>query len=147
MKKKLIGILIIMLLTIPFIQSSMAKITLSNEKEIFEDCYVEVTGSVVPVSGNLFQYLMFKHFYIRPYRDDRAFVFLWHIQWMEPDVTVKIFTEENGELLWEDTGLTGVWGMRLFWYNGIYTNDGSTDDKLIVNLQGNVKRVTAFIGE
>ena len=147
MKTKLIGILIIMLLTIPVLQSCMAKTTFGNEKEIFEDCYVEVTGSVVPVSGNLFQYLMFKHFYIRPYDDDRAFVFLWHIQWMEPDVTVKIFTEENGELLWEDTGLTGVWGMRLFWYNGIYTNDGSTDDKLIVNLQGNVKRVTAFIGE
>jgi len=147
MKKKLIGILIIMLLTIPFLQSPVAKTTLANEKEVFEDCYVEVTGTVVPVSGNLFKYLMFKHFYIRPYGDERAFVFLWHIQWLEPDVTVKIFTEENGELLWQDIGLNGVWGMRLFWYNGIYTNNGSSDDQLVVNLNGNVKRVTVFIGE
>jgi len=147
MKKKMIGILIIMLLTIPFLQSSMAKTTLGNEKKVFEDCYLEVTGTVVPVSGNLFQYLMFKYFYIRPHGDERAFVILWHIQWIEPDVTVKIFADKNGELLWEDTGLIGVWGMRLFLYSGIYTNDGSTDDQLVVNLQGDVKRVTVFFGD
>ena len=147
MRKKVIGIIIGMLLITLIIPSLSATPTFANEKEVFRDCYLEVTGTVVPVSGNLFQYLMFKHFYIRPYGDERAFVLLWLIQWIEPDVTVTIYTEENGEILWQDTGLTGVWGMRLFWYKGIYTNEGSTEDQLVVNLEGTAKLVVAYIGE
>jgi hypothetical protein len=147
MRKKLVGIIFVMLLTTMILPSISATPAIGNEKKIFRNCYVEVTGTVVPVSGNLIQYLMWKHFYIRPHGDERAFVFLWHIQWMEPDVTVTIYTEENGDILWEDTGLTGVWGMKLFWYYGIYTNEGSTDDQLVINLQGNAKVVIAYIGE
>ena len=58
---------------------------------------------------------------------------------MEPNVAVTIYAEKNGDILWQDTGLTGVWGMRLLLYSGIYTNEGSTEDQLIVNLQGNAK--------
>jgi len=144
MKKKIIGIIIGMLLITVFIPSISATQTFGNKREVYKDCYIEVTGTVVPVSGNLINYLMFKFFFIRPYSDERAFVILWHIQWMEPDVTVTVYTEKNGEILWEDTGLIGVWGMRLFWYKGIYTNDGTTEDQLVVNLEGNAKVVTLF---
>ena len=147
MKKKIFGIFAAILCINLLIPSISAVTTFGNEKKMFEDCYIEVTGTVVPVSGNLFEYLMFKYFYIRPYHDERAFVLLWHIQWIEPEVTVTVYAEKNGEILWEDTGLTGVWGLRLFWYNGIYTNEGSTNDQLIVNLYGTAKRVTAFVGE
>ena len=147
MKKKIIGIIIGMLLITVFIPSISATQTFGNKKEVFKDCYVELTGTVVPVSGNLFQYLMFKYFYIRPYGDDRAFVLFWLIEFLEPDVEVTIYDKKGGEILWQDTGLSGVWGMKLFWFFGIYTNDGSTDDKLVVNLQGTAKKVTAFIGE
>ena len=144
MRKKMIGIIIGMLLITVFIPSISATQSLGNRGEVIRNCYIEVTGTVVPVSGNLFQYLMFKFFYIRPHSDERAFILLWHIQWMEPDVTVTIYTEKNGEILWEDTGLNGVWGMRLFWYYGIYTNEGSTEDQLVVNLEGNAKKVILF---
>ncbi|KYK21134.1 hypothetical protein AYK21_05225 [Thermoplasmatales archaeon SG8-52-2] len=117
-----------------------------NKKEVFKDCYIEATGNVEP-SGDFIKYVMFKHFWFRPYRDERAFVFLWLIEFLEPDVSVTIYTEENGDILWEDTGLTGVWGMRLFWYFGIYTNDGSTDDQLVVNLQGNAKAIIVYTEE
>ena len=147
MRKKVIGIITGMLLITLIVPSLLANPTIENEKEVFRDCYLEVTGTVVPVSGNLFQYLMFKYFYIRPFGDERAFVFYWFIQWKEPDVTVTIYTEENGEILWQDTGLAGVWGMRLFWYRGIYTNEGSSEDQLVVNLQGNAKTVVVYIGE
>ena len=147
MKKKIIGFFIVMLTIALLIPPTSAETFLGNEKKVFEDCYIEVTGTVVPVSGNLFEYLMFKYFYIRPYHDERAFVLLWHIQWIEPEVTVTIYDEKNGEILWEDTGLNGVWGLRLFWYNGIYTNEGSTHNQLVVNLYGNAKKITAFIGE
>jgi len=148
MKKKIIGIIIGMLLITLLLPSISATPTFGNKQEVFKDCYLEVTGTVVPVSGNLFQYVMFKYFYIRPFGDERAFVILWHIQWMEPDVTVTIYTEKNGDILWQDTsGPTGVWGMRLFWYYGIYTNEGSTEDQLVVNLQGNAKTVVVYAEE
>jgi steroid 5-alpha reductase family enzyme len=147
MRKKLIGLIICMLLITLLLQSVSAAPTLGNKKEIFKDCYIEATGTVEPVSGNLFQYLMFKYFYIRPYGDERAFVLLWLIEWMEPDVTVTIYSEKDGDILWEDTGLTGVWGMRQFWYYGIYTNEGSTDDQLVVNLQGNAKVIIVYTEE
>jgi len=147
MRKKMIGIIIGMLLITLLLPSISATPTFGNKKEVFKNCYIEVAGTVESVSGNLFQYLMFKHFYIRPHGDERAFVLLWLIEWREPDVTVTIYTEENGDILWQDTGLSGVWGMRLFWYNGIYTNEGSTEDQLVVNLQGNAKAVIAYTEE
>ena len=144
MRKKIIGLIIGMLLITMFLPSISAIQTFGNKKEVFKDCYIEATGDVEPSGGSLFRYVMFKYFYIRPYRDERAFVFLWLIEFLEPDVSVKIYTEKNGDILWEDTGLTGVWGMRLFWYFGIYTNEGSTEDQLVVNLQGNAKKVIVY---
>ncbi len=143
MRKKIIGIIIFLILMTQIIPTISATPTFGNKKEVFKDCYIEASGTVEPC-GDFIKYVMFKHFYIRPYRDERAFVLLWLIEFLEPDVTVTIYTEENGEVLWEDTGLTGVWGMRLFWYFGIYTNDGSTDDQLVVNLHGNAKRIIVY---
>ncbi|KYK31574.1 MAG: hypothetical protein AYK22_02465 [Thermoplasmatales archaeon SG8-52-3] len=147
MRKKIIGFFIVMLMISLLLPSISAVPTYGNKKDVFKDCYIEATGTIEKVSGNLFQYLMFKHFYIRPHGDDRAFVFLWLIEWREPDVTVTIYSEKDGDILWQDTGLTGVWGMRQFWYYGIYTNDGSTEDQLIVNLQGNAKAVIVYTEE
>lgn len=147
MKRKIIAIMILTLLVIPLIPSLSATPTFGNEKKVFRDCYIEATGDVEPSGGSLFRYVMFKHFYIRPYGDDRAFVLFWLIEFLEPDVEVTIYDEKGGEILWQDTGLTGVWGLRLFWFFGTYTNEGSTDDQLVVNLHGNAKKVTAFIGD
>jgi hypothetical protein len=146
-KKKVFGIFIIMLLMIPLIPGSASTTTFGNEKKVFTDCYIEATGDVEPSGGSLIRFVMFKWFYIRPYNDDRAFVFLWLIEFLEPDVEVTIWDEKGGDILWQDIGLTGVWGLKLFWYKGIYTNDGSSDDQLVVNLRGNAKKVTAYIGE
>jgi len=147
MRKKIIGLIIGMLFITVLLPSISAAPTFGNKKEIFKNCYIEASGEVEPVSGNLFRYLMFKYFFIRPYGDDRAFVLLWLIEWWEPEVTVTIYSEKNGEILWQDTGLIGVWGMRLFWYKGIYTNEGSTEDQLVVNLEGTAKSVVVFTEE
>jgi len=143
MRKKIVGILIVMLVLTMVLPSASANLALGNKKEIFKNCYIEATGTVEPC-GDFIQWVMFKHFYIRPYHDERAFVLLWLIEFLEPDVTVTIYSEKNGDILWEDTGLIGVWGMRLFWYYGTYTNDGSTEDSLVVNLQGNAKAIIAY---
>ena len=143
MRKEIVGIIIVMLVVTMFIPTMSATPFLRNKREIFRDCYIEATGMVEPC-GDFIRYVMFKHFYIRPYHDERAFVFLWLIEFFEPDVKVTIYSEKNGDILWEDTGLTGVWGMRLFWFYGIYTNDGSTEDKLVVNLQGTAKGIIAY---
>lgn len=147
MKKKIIGIIIVMLFIIPLLPCSTATTIFGNEKKVFKNCYIEATGDVEPSGGSLFRYVMFKFFFIRPHRDERAFVFRWLIEFIEPDVDVTIYKEKDGEILWQDTGLTGVWGMKLFWFNGIYTNEGSTDQQLVVNLQGNAKKVIVYIDE
>ena len=146
MKKKVVGLVIGMLVITMFLPSITATSMFGNEKKVFRDCYIEATGTVEPC-GDFIRYVMFKHFYIRPYRDERAFVLLWLIEFLEPEVTVTIYSEKNGDVLWEDTGLTGVWGIRLFWFFGVYTNDGSTEDQLVVNLQGNAKKIITYIGE
>ncbi len=144
MRKRIIGIIIITLFITPLLPSPSATQILGNKKEVFKDCYIEASGDIEPSGGSLFKYVMFKYFYIRPFFDERAFVLFWLIEWWEPDVTVTIYTEKNGEILWQDTGLIGVWGMSLFWYYGIYTNEGSTKDQLVVNLQGNAKTVIVY---
>ena len=144
MKKKIIALLFLMLLIVPIIPTTPATATFGNKKTVFENCYLEATGNVEPSGGSLFRYVMFKYFFIRPYGDDRAFVFLWLIEFLEPDVEVTIYSEKGGEILWQDTGLTGVWGMRLFWFKGTYTNTGSTNNQLVVNLHGNAKKIIVY---
>ena len=144
MGRKIIGMIIILLIASLLLPSILATPTFGNKKEIFKDCYIEATGDIEPSGGSLIKYVMWKNFWFRPFGDDRAFVFLWLIEWMEPDVTVTIYQEKNGEILWQDTDLIGIWGMRLIWYNGIYTNDGTTEDQLVVNLQGNAKVVIVY---
>ena len=143
MRKKIVGILVVMLVLTMVIPSASANLAFGNKKEIFRNCYIEATGTVEPC-GDFIRWVMWKHFYIRPHHDENAFVLLWLIEFLEPDVTVTIYSEKNGDILWENTGLTGVWGMRLFWYYGTYTNDGSTEDSLVVNLQGNAKAIIAY---
>jgi len=147
MKKKILGILIVMLFFIQVFPSAIATQPFGNEKKVFENCYIEATGDVEPSGGSLFRYVMFKYFFIRPHGGDSAFVLLWLIEFIEPNVEVTIYTEKDGEILWQDTGLKGVWGFKLFWFKGTYTNEGSTDDQLVVNLEGTAKKVTAHIGE
>jgi len=147
MGRKIIGLTICMLVVIMLFPSITATSTFGNKKEVFKDCYIEATGAVEPTGGSFIRYVMWKHFWFRPFGDDRAFVFLWRIAFMEPNVAVTIFAEKNGDVLWQDNGLTGIWGLTLFRFNGIYTNEGSTEDQLIVNFQGNVKVAIAYIGE
>ncbi|KYK24746.1 hypothetical protein AYK25_01580 [Thermoplasmatales archaeon SM1-50] len=147
MGKKLIEIIIGILVVILLLPSITGAATLEIKREVIKDCYIEATGPVVPVSGNLFQYLFFKRFCIRPFGDDRAFIFSAYIEWNEPEVTVTIYAEKNGEILWQDPGDIGQWGTRLFWYYGIYTDEVTTEDQLIVNFKGNAKVVIVSTGE
>ena len=147
MRRKLFGIILGTLVLTLLLPSITASFTVGNQKEIFKDCYIEATGTVEHTGSYFVRYVMWKHFWFRPYGDDRAFVFLWRIAFMEPNVTVSIYTEKNGDIIWQDVGLTGIWGLTLFWFNGIYTTEGSTEDQLIVNFQGNVKVAIAYIDE
>jgi hypothetical protein len=149
MRKKIIGIFVVMLFIIQILPSTTATPTLpfGNEKKVFKNCYIEATGDVEPAGGSFLRFVMFKCFFIRPQGGDSAFVFLWLIEFLEPNAEVTIYNEKDGEILWQDTGLTGVWGFKLFWFKGTYTNEGSTDDQLVVNLEGTAKKVTAYTGE
>lgn len=147
MRRKIIGIIGGICVAMMLIPSTTATPTFGNQKEVYKECYIEATGTIEPTGGSFIKYVMWKHFWFRPYNDDRAFVFLWRIAFMEPNVTVTIYTEKNGDILWQDAGLTGIWGLTLFWFYGSYTNEGSTQDQLIVNIQGNAKAVLTYIEE
>jgi hypothetical protein len=139
MRKTYMGLIVGMLVATLLLPSIAAVPTFGNKKDVFKDCYIEASGAVESTGSSFIKYVMWKHFWFRPYGDDRAFVLLWRIAFMEPEVTVTIYTEKNGDVLWQDTGLAGIWGLTLFWFNGIYTNDGTTEDQLIINFQGTVK--------
>ena len=150
MKKKIIVILICMLF-ISTVISSIAAIpinnskSLGNENVVFKKCYIEANGLVddMPPSNRP---LMIKIFFIRSFINDRTFALFLHIIFEEPDVEVTIYSEKDGQVLWNNENASGVWGLRLIRFNGFYT-DFTDENGFHVNLYGNAFRAIAAIGE
>ena len=137
MKTKSIGLLLCVILVLPmtlFVNAADNNTDrvypAGTTRNFFKNCYVEVTGEPS---------FMMKNFWFRPYRDDRAFVTSWVIQFdeLEDSNNIAIYSEKNGEILWDNSMETGIWALRLILYRGIYTNDITDDSPLIVNLEGN----------
>lgn len=147
MKKICMDILVGMLVVVFLLPSVTGALTIGNKKQVFKECYIEASGEVERTGSYFIRYVMWKHFWFRPYNDDRAFVLFWRVAFMEPKVSVTIYTEKNGDILWEDTEQTGIWGLWLWCYYGVYTNDGTTDDQLVIKLQGTAKVAIVYFDE
>jgi hypothetical protein len=146
MNMKIIGILISMLLIatlLPSIGAMPANTveSIGNGDKVFKNCYVEAQG-LVDSSPPHYRPLMFKIFYLRSLVNDRSFILYWLIIFKEPKVEVTIYSEENGEVLWQNEDAPLVWGFRLFRFNGHYTHF-TDEDGFHVNLRGDAFRAIA----
>ena len=135
------GILVCML----FILTTMVSVvSAKQERTLYKDCYVEINGEL---KNGI--YIFWKYVFLRPYHDDRAFVLWWilglnEFQWVDGDVTVKIFNQENGQEIWNNENQTGQWAIKLFIFNGNYTCAG--EEPYIVDIQGNVRAPITYTG-
>jgi hypothetical protein len=151
MEKKIIGICICMLLIATSIPSIGAipipnAKPVGNENKVFKNCFIEALG-LVDSSPPSNRPIMFKILYLRSMISKSAFVLYWLIIFEEPDVTVTIYSEENGEVLWQNEhNPPAVWGLRLIRFKGQYTH--FTDENgFHVNIRGNVGRAIASTGD
>ena len=134
MGKKILCILIGML----FILTTVSTVAARQERTVYKDCYIEAKGDLAEGIHNFFKYV-----FLKPYGDDRVFVLFWVMQWMEPNVSVKIYEEKNGQELWSNEGQEGIWAIKLFVYQGLYYWTNETGPWMI-NLQGTAKAAITF---
>jgi len=59
---------------------------------------------------------------------------------MGSNSTIKIYDEKNGQELWHNENLDGIWAMKFFFYTGLYTWT-TEDGHSVLNLQGSIKAV------
>ena len=82
-------------------------------------CYIESSGIISHfdfprIIGSNF----WKSFWFRPFNDDRALVSYWQILF-DKTADISIYTEENGDLLWQNTGEDHT-QMRIIGFFGTY---------------------------
>jgi|WetSurMetagenome_2_1015567.scaffolds.fasta_scaffold01097_10 hypothetical protein len=95
-----------------------------NELKQFNNCYLVADGQLTDRDfPSIIGISMWKIHYTRPFDDDRAKIFYWFIRFNE-SATVTIYSEQNGDVLWQHQGST-VPQLRILMFNGIYT--GSAD--------------------
>jgi len=136
MRRKIIGILICMLLLGTIIPTITSAQPVPNEKQNFNNCYMVAEGMLTDKDfPSIIGISMWKIHYTRPFNDDRAKVFYWFIRFNET-AKVTIYSEENGEILWQHQGST-VPQLRIFLFNGIYI--GSDDGLQISGKIGHIQ--------
>jgi hypothetical protein len=113
--------------TIPLAKENDATDKVVNTDTLYYvGCYIEASGEIdftwqlndIPI--------VFRYRYIS----------YWPIVFNEPNVDVTIYSRKNGDILWVDSFESGQWILYLVNFIGEYNNDGSTSEKLIVNLDG-----------
>lgn len=103
-----------------------SRILRNNNNQRFSNCYLIASGDVTFT----FQLSDIK---IGPQRE---LIVYWPIIFNEPNANVTILDKKDGNILWQNTGTQEQWILHLVGFRGIYNNDGSTLENLIVNLDG-----------
>jgi hypothetical protein len=140
MKRKMIGILFCLLLfgaLIPIISASQSGL---GEIQRFNSCYIVAEGELTEKDfPSIVGTSMWKICYLRPFNDDRATVFYWFIRFKDT-ATVTLYTEENGEVLWQHQGTT-VPQLRMLRFNGNYIPELTEDGRLYIQISGSLTHV------
>jgi hypothetical protein len=139
MRRKIFGILVCMLLILtlsPTMNATSANYKpLAQKNETFKNCYIKCDGLLE--LGNV----MHKIIFLR--NNDNTFVFFWLIEWDNFNTnfptTVTIYSEKNGQVLWNNDGIDGIWGLHLIVYKGSYTQSSASDGRLILHIEGNAR--------
>lgn len=143
MKKKLIGLLICMLMLgaiLPVVSANPPKL---NQIQRFGTCSIIAEGTLTNKDfPSIYGTSMWKIHYTRPFNDDRAHILYWFIRFDET-AAVTIYSEEDGEVLWQHQGDT-VSQLRMVLFKGIYLNEITDDDKLYIQISGTINYIQSI---
>ena len=149
MKMKMIVVFVSMLMIATAIPLTSASNTNKTNNKIcnpttdtYNECYIEASGKISEKDWPAIIRLpnMWKTFWFRfLLNDERAFVSFWRIIF-QSNAEVTIFTEQNGEVLWEHQGEKEV-QLIILGYVGIYNPESSDDGPLHVTISGTALRV------
>jgi hypothetical protein len=142
--------IIILLVVLMFLITGFATISNSKENKAVEKidnanklgykgCYIAASGKISEEDWFAIIRMpnMWKTFWFRPpLNEQEAFVSFWRIIY-QSDSEVTIYTEENGDILWDYNGQEDV-NLIIIGFNGIYIPDRSNpDEPLHVEISGN----------
>ncbi len=140
MKRKVSGILICMLFFAVALPAVSASQPTPAQIQRFGACYIVAEGELTEKDfPSIIGTSMWKIMYTRPFNDDRAHVFYWFLRFNETS-TVTIYSEENGEVLWQHQGDT-VPQLRMLLFKGIYLNEETDDGRLHIEIRGTINFV------
>jgi hypothetical protein len=127
---------LISLAIVPIVNSSETNNIGLGYRDLFTSCYIEAEGEIAKIDWPAIIKMpnMWKTFWFRPFNDNRALVSYWSIV-LDCDSDVKIYDEENGNILWDHQG-SEYPQLKIFGYSGIYIPK-SIDNSLHVSLSGN----------
>ena len=136
MGRKIFGILVCML----FILTTMVSlVSAEQERNKYRGCYIEASGEISEKDWFAIIRLpnMWKTFWFRPPLDEqKAFVSFWRIIY-DSDSTVTIYSEKNGDILWDHNGRQDV-HLIIVGFRGIYIpSQSNPDEPLHVEISGN----------
>ncbi len=146
MKRKLlvIGCFILLLLTsLPLVNSNESNNSIQTNNtnlskwELFTSCYIEAEGEIaynIDWPAIIKMPNMWKSFWFRPFNDDKAIVSYWMLVF-KFDSIVKIYSEENGDLLWENYG-SNYPQLKIFGFYGNYIPSNNDENSFQVLLSG-----------
>ena len=142
MKRKIIaGIIIIGLIitTLPMTSARPSKFTDSDK---YSDCYIEISGLLsINDYPRIIGASMWKLVFLRPDGNENPAAFIFYLYLMLDEAAeVTIYTEENGELLWQHDG-EGEPEIRLFWFSGYYISTETEEGRLHKEFTGTVKNI------
>ena len=143
MKRKIAVCLLVMGLVITVLPFASAKIKENFEKTKFEkytNCYIEISGLISKNDyPRIFGINMWKMIFLRPngVNNPEAFVLYWYLL-IDETAEISIYTEENGELLWQHDG-QGTPEMRILLFSGSYISSLAGKDRLQVDINGQTK--------
>jgi hypothetical protein len=104
----------------------------------YTSCYIEASGKISEKDWFAIIRLpnMWKTFWFRPPSNElKAFVSFWRIVY-DSNSIIKIYTKQNGKLLWEQNGKQDV-NLVIVWFNGVYIPKTTLDGRLHVEISGN----------
>ncbi len=133
-KKKIAGLFFCMLVFVGILPTISAN---QIDVQHFNSCYIVADGVLTEKDfPSIFGTSMWKMCFFRPHNDDRATILYWFIRFNEIS-SVTIYSEQNGEVLWQHQGGT-VSQLRMIAFRGVYLNDVAENGGLHIELWGNI---------
>jgi hypothetical protein len=147
MKKKIFVaccFILLVITTFPLVSGNKIELNDNNNDlnlskwEFYNSCYIEAEGEIAyNIDWIAFVKMpnMWKTFWFRPFNDDKAIVSYWMLVF-KFDSKIKIYSEENGELLWDHHG-SDYPQLKIFGFYGNYIPTTNDNDAFQVSLKGN----------